>query len=328
MSKRELTAAQRKYFRPYRPQKTDRDWDLLRMRAPELEILKLPISPLFLEVKGKPWPGKRRSMAIASYFDMNYEELISEVGMKPKEIDLLIELVSDVIQTEKSEKDMVGKERIKTQTVDFFFRTLEKFDIRPELPIDFISLEPDTLDFLINSSVDDLESVLRKAVELLDKKVLSGDLKLLFNAVATESPQLMSRFLPIVPGERGVQPWKAISIAVKKIPAELRQHVSVYFEGNVAKVPEEDRADFEKICKRFDMISFEFRSLFPEESSSIRDGAEDSDEILQAIHDPEVQALAAKVISGRTKKTEKAGEGKSEKPSGFMRSIFGRAGAN
>ncbi|MGE9289363.1 MAG: hypothetical protein ACQKBT_00145, partial [Puniceicoccales bacterium] len=89
MKQRELTAKQRKYFRQYRPKNTDRDWDLLRMKAPDLEILSLPIAPLYLEVIGSPWPGKRRSEKIESYFDLTYDELIEVHKMKPKEIDLL-----------------------------------------------------------------------------------------------------------------------------------------------------------------------------------------------------------------------------------------------
>ncbi len=328
MKQKELTAKQRLYFRQYRPRHTDRDWDLLRMKVPDLEILSLPIAPLYLEVVGKAWPGKRRPDPIASYFELTYEELVEQHKMKPKEIDLMIDLVSRVVRTEQGEKEMVQSERITLRTNDFFFRTLEKFDVRPDLPIDFIALDEESLNLCAGSSADDLEKVLRQGLFLSEKKFLSGDLKALINAVATESQQLMSRFLPTVPGERGLKPWKAMKNVIEKVPTRFRTPLQAYYSSGSTKVADADQEEFDRICKRLDMIGLEFRALFPTESRAIRDKADDAAEVFAPIQEAETRILAEMIIRGRKTTAKSSSSAGARKPVSFFRGLMDRVGAN
>lgn len=326
MSQRELTAKQRQYFRQYRPRNTDRDWDLLRMKLPDLEILSLPIAPLYLEVVGTPWPGKRRDHPIDSYFDNSYQELI-EQGMKPKEIDLLMDLVTRVITAEQGEKEMVREERITEQTNDFFLRTLEKFGVRSDLPIDFISLNDESLTLCNGAGADDLEKILRQAILLSEKKVLSGELKDMVNAVSTESQQLMARFLPIIPGERGVKPWKAMENVLSKIPRAMRASLLIQFRSGSAKVPEAEKEEFDRYCKRLEMIGLEFRALFPTESRAVRDEVAGAEDVFASIQDSLIRQLAEAVVQiGRNSPLGETRE--SRKRVSFVRGLLGRVGAS
>lgn len=327
MKQRELTEKQRKYFKEYRPRHTDRDWDLLRMKIPSIDILTLPIAPLFMEVMGKTWPGKRRSDPIETYFEFTYDELVAEKKMKPKEIDLLIDLVSRVVKTEEGEKKMVRDERINELTQDFFLRTLEKFDVRPDLPVDFVALDDESLNLCSGAGADDLEKVLRHGIFLSEKKFLSGELKDLVNAVSTESPQLMARFLPVIPGERGIKPWKAMEIFLRKIPEDYRAALTKHFSTGASKFPDLDAAEFEKLCKRMDMVGLEFRSLFPEESKAIREGAEGEKGVFHDIRDNELRALACSVIKGRDNSQTQPSPNKRKRVS-YVRGLLNRVGVS
>tara|TARA_R100000027_G_scaffold61554_5_gene53028 strand:+ start:39816 stop:40799 length:984 start_codon:yes stop_codon:yes gene_type:complete len=327
MNEKELTAKQRQYFRQYRPKNTDRDWDLLRMKLPDLEILSLPVSPLYLEVVGSPWPGKRRNDPIHSYFDCSYQELIDR-GMKPKEIDLLMSLVAQVIRTEQGEKEMVRSDRITAQTNDFFLRTLEKFGVRSDLPIDFVSLNEESLVLCGGAGADDLEKILRQAILLSEKKVLNGELKDLINAVSTESQQLMAQFLPIIPGERGVKPWKAMQNVLSKIPRSMQTALLVFFRSGSEKIPESDRVAFEGHCKRLEMIGLEFRALFPVESRAVRDETEGAEEVFSSIQDSLTRQLAEAVIQLGRNSNRKGAQNESRKRVSFVRGLLGRVGAN
>ncbi|MFP4353228.1 MAG: hypothetical protein ACLFRP_08985 [Puniceicoccaceae bacterium] len=326
MKERELTVKQRQYFRKYRPRHTERDWDLLRMKIPSMDILTLPIGPLYIEIMGKPWPGKRRPAPISSYFDQSYEELVKEAGFKPKEIDLLIDLVSRVVRTEEGAKDMVQSERITSQTNDFFFRTLEKLGVRPDLRIDFLALDEETLELCEGAEADDLEKVLRYGIFLSEKQFLSGDLRDLVNAVSTESQQLLSKFLPVVPGERGIKPWKAMENVLDKIPERFRAALVKFYDGGSPHVAEDDRQAFEQLRRRLDMIGLEFRALFPEPARLVRQESEGAAEVFRPIFDDEKRSLARCVVRGRPSSSSgKAAEG-SRKRGSFVRGILGRVG--
>lgn len=328
MKQRELTPEQRKYFGVYRPKNTDRDWDLLRMRIPSIDIFTLPLAPLYMEVIGKPWPGKRRSDPIESYFELSYEELVAEKKMRPKEIDLMIDLVSRVVQTEEGEKGMVRSERINKLTQDFFLNTLEKFDIRPDLPIDFIAIGEESRILCAGAGADDLEKVLRHGIFLLEKKFLSGELKDLFNAVSTESPQLMARFLPVVPGERGVKPWKAMEICLQKIPANYRVALAKSYSKEECKLPDAEEEEFQRICKRMEMVGLEFRALFPEESRAIREGEEGKRDVFHEIRNDEIRALATSIIEGKKGSREKKAPETTKKRASYVSRLFHRVGAS
>lgn len=327
MKERELTVKQRRYFRQYRPRFTERDWDLLRLKMPDIEILSLPIAPLYIDVIGKPWPGKRRSAPIKSYFDKSYEELVEEAGFKPREIDLLMDLVSTVVRTEEGEKNMVQSERITSQTNDFFFRTLEKLGARPDLPVDFLALDGESLDLCAGAEADDLEKVLRYGIFLSEKRCLSGDLRDLVNAVSTESQQLLARFLPVIPGERGIKPWKAMDNVLDKIPERFRGPLVKFYSGGSANVPEEDREAFEQLCRRLEMIGLEFRALFPEPARSVREESDEGTEVFRAIFDDEKRLLARLIVRGRTSPSGGKAHEASRKPVSFFRSLLGRVGA-
>lgn len=327
MKERELTVKQRQYFRQYRPRYTERDWDLLRMKIPTMDILSLPIAPLYIDVIGKPWPGKRRPAPISSYFDQSYEELVKENGFRPKEIDLLIDLVSCVVRSEEGEKNMVQSKRITSQTNDFFFRTLEKLGVRPDLRIDFLALDEETLDLCEGAEVDDLEKILRYGIFLSEKRCLSGDLRDLVNAVSTESQQLLARFLPVVPGERGIKPWKAMENVLNKIPERFRGPLVKFYGGGSANVPDEDREAFEKLHQRLDMIGLEFRALFPEAAHSVREESDEGTEVFRPIFDDEKRLLARHVVRGRASSSGgKASEAPRKRVS-FVRGLLGRVGA-
>lgn len=326
MKRRELTANQRQYFRQYRPRYTERDWDLLRTKVPTMDILSLPIAPLYLDVIGKPWPGKRRPAPISSYLDQSYKELVKEAGFKSKEIDLLIDLVFSVVQTENGEKNMVQSESIDSQTNDFFFRTLEKLGVRPDLRVDFLALDDGTLSLCKGAGIDNLEEILQYALFLSEKGYLSGDLRDLVNAVSTENSQLLARFLPIVAGERGIKPWKAMENVLDKIPEHFLKPMMVSYDGGSANVPDGDWEAFEQLSRRLELIGLEFRSLFPEPARSVQEESDEGAEAFRAIVDDEKRLLARLIVRGQTSASDGKAPEESRKPVSVVRNLLRRVG--
>jgi len=327
MSERPLTEKQALYFKAYKPRYTSSDWDRCRLNAPMHDILGLPVMSLYLEIIGKTWPGKRRKDPVNDYFDLSYAELVEKKGFKPKEIDLLIDLVNRIISTEATESQQLAPERVDAQTEETFLKSLTKFGVRADLPIEFVGLDQSSRELCLASEADDIGKILKFGTFLAGKNLLSGDLRRLLNAVAAESEHLLCQYLPLEIGAAKLLDWKAMEIALQAYPEAVRRDLLILLhkgEGaeGVSSTALKEGEGLEAIRKKFLALFPAWKNLA--DTGDPSGAEEDPDPTFAKIEDPGIRKLAIALMFGDGLTNEKS-QLEKKNPS-FVRSLLSRTG--
>lgn len=301
MSERPLTEKQAKYFKAYTPRYTSGDWDRCRLNAPLHDILGLPVAPLYLEIIGLSWPGKKHSDPINDFLDLSYHELIEEKGFKPREIDLLIDLIARITTTEAAESEHLAPERVDAKTEETFLRSLTKFGVRADLPIAFVGLDESSRELCLASGADDIGKILKFGTFLAGKNLLSGDLRKLINTVAAESEHLLCEYLPIETGAAKLLDWKAMEIALQAYPAAIRTDLLLFIRkgggGEEASLVVSTAAgELKRLRDQFLVLFPAWKEVSPESGRPERE--EDPDPTFSKIEDSGLRELAIAVIFG------------------------------
>jgi len=282
---------------------TPEEWDDVRTRFKSSMMLKTEIGKLAQNLD-MPWPIKGKEEIPLKYIPFTLDELLMIPGIaeKPQRIKDLVTILSETMAFDDPFGDMADYVDSSSKKDDSAQRTLERFGIPMDYPIQLCALSEETKQFCASEEVSTIEAFVAFAQNLAHNIVVGGDFRGFLNALAHPEEATIAKYLPYRIGKNGLH----LNIAIGQFISTLKPEVYLSFLTHFGATPTaEDRhhvqilnpAQRQTALKKAAAQLVELNRWFAEDSNrlnkALAEGAAAVDRFFLPIENPNKEKVAA-----------------------------------
>lgn len=246
---------------------TEDDWIQLRAHFMGSILVEVNLHKLAQNI-GASWPIKDKDETPARYLDHSFEELINAPGIngQPSRLQLLLDILKETASFDDPFQEMVPSVPTQGQSGTTSEQMLSRLAIPPEYPVEFSALTIDTRSLCEAEGAETLKDAVTLFQSMAQSIIVGGEVRQFLNSLSHGDLHVLSQYLPVRPGTRGLHLAEAIGVFIRSLPESARLACIESPVPGTAPSPAAEAA-FERLRARLPALL----GWFPEEANTLRD---------------------------------------------------------
>jgi len=204
---------------------TAKEWDEIRGAFSMSIMVDTSLSSLAQNLEGPEWPIKEKKETPAVYIDLTFAEAyeaLAAKGQPMERFDQLVDILKETLAFDNPFGDMVEQSAVAVERDNPLLKNMARLEIPEEFPVEFTSLQENTLEFCTLEKLGTLGQFAVFAQGLSQAVIVGGDFRGLLNALSHVDEPALAKYLPFRAGRKGLHLIEAVALTVRSMPADQR----------------------------------------------------------------------------------------------------------